>query len=108
MDLKKLEKKLQPAPQEFWMPLYNRLLGLRQALEETAELYAKARKNYQEFKSNVANRSLESLQSAKDSLAEREKAFKEMLDQWRQTFSLGCQMAAGRMVLIPQTHRGTR
>ena len=87
MDLKYLENKLRPAPKEFWMPLYNQLVGMRLALEEAAELYANARKNYREFKQNMTHRSQDSLQKAKEALREREKIFKARLAEWRKTVS---------------------
>lgn len=87
MDLKYLEKKMKPAPKEFWMPLYNQLMGMRLAVEEAAELYAHARKNYQEFKQNVAQRSQDSLQKAKESLHEKERIFKTRLAEWKKTVS---------------------
>jgi stearoyl-CoA desaturase (delta-9 desaturase) len=85
MDLKQLEQKLKPAPAEFWMPVYTRLLGMRQAVEEAAELYAKAKKNYSDFKHNMADRSRESLEHAQETLREKELAFKKMLTQWQET-----------------------
>lgn len=87
MDLKYLENKLKPAPKEFWIPLHNQLVGMRMALEEAADLYTHARKNYQEFKKNMSSRSQESLQKAKDALHEKERIFKTRLAEWRKTIA---------------------
>lgn len=88
MDLKYLENKLLPAPREFWMPLHQKLVGMRLALEEAAELYGHARKNYKDFKSNVSHRSHDSLEKAKESLRENEKIFKARMQEWRKTIAL--------------------
>jgi len=97
MDLKRIETRLRPAPPEFWMPVYTHLLGMRKTLEEAAELYTKACKNYEEFKRNMADRSRESLQSAKDALEERKRAFEEVLDQWRALIRQGYQLSPSRI-----------
>ncbi len=90
MDLKRLETRLKPAPTEFWAPLHQHLLGMRQALEEAADCYAKAKKNYLEFKNNLAIRSRDSLQAAKQNLKDKEKAFQASLSQWRESIRAAC------------------
>jgi stearoyl-CoA desaturase (delta-9 desaturase) len=89
MDLKHLEKKFKPAPPDFWMPLHTRLLGMRNTLEEAAELYSKAKKNYQEFKTSMADRSRESFVAAKHLLEQRKQSFENTLEQWRELVRLG-------------------
>lgn len=86
MDLKRLKGRINPKPAEFWIPLYNRLLAMRQGLEEAAEHCARARKNYQELKTNLAKYSRESLQAARENLREKEKSFQQSLAQWRESF----------------------
>lgn len=85
MDLKYLENKLKHAPKEFWMPLYNQLIGMRLAVEEAAEFYSHAQKNYKEFKKNMSSRSQESIQKAKESLQEKERILKKLLADWKKT-----------------------
>lgn len=89
MDMKRLETRLKPAPKEFWMPLHSRLVGMRLAVEEAAELYSNARKNYRDFKKSVADRSHDSIRKAKEALRERETIFEQRLGEWKKTVSLG-------------------
>jgi len=79
-----MELKRVPAP----APVYDRLLALRQTLLDAAELYAKARKNYYEFKRSTADRSRESLLAAKENLRARREAFEARLSEWRETVRL--------------------
>ena len=66
-------------------PVYDRLLVLRQTLLDAAELYAKALKNYGEFKKSAAARSRESLKAAKANLHAQQAAFETKWRQWRET-----------------------
>jgi len=66
-------------------PVYDRLLALRQTLLDAAELYAKALKNYAEFKKSAAARSRESLKAAKANLNAQQAAFEAKWRQWRET-----------------------
>jgi len=69
-------------------PFYERLLGLRQTLLDAAELYAKARKNYLEFKRNATDRSRESIEAAKENLRLRKAAFEAGWREWKEAVRL--------------------
>lgn len=85
MDFKRLKDKMNRIPSEFWLPLQERLLKLRQGLEEAALQFTQAKRNYLEFRKNVAERSRESLKTAQESLRETEQAFQQKWELWRKT-----------------------
>jgi stearoyl-CoA desaturase (delta-9 desaturase) len=85
MDFKRLREKMNRLPSDFCLPLQERLLKVRQGLEEAALQWAQAKKNYLEFRRCVADRSRESLHHARQSLKETERAFKENLELWKKT-----------------------
>ncbi len=95
MDWKRLEAKAHPHPSEFWQPFLERLQAMKSGLESAAELYAKARKDFAEFKADVANRSRDSLQQAKEALRERERHFKQQLAEWRRATRVAYQALSG-------------
>lgn len=94
MDLKRLEKKMKnKLSQEKWAPLYDRLLKLREALLQAAELYANAKKNFSEFKQNAADRSHQAFQLAKENLQRHKMAFEAMIQEWQEALRMSFQMA---------------
>lgn len=85
MDLKRLEQKLKNSPSGFWFDFQQKLLGMRQAVEEAADGYFNSYRTYQEFRQGIAGRSKDSLVQAKRMLRESRMVFKRNFSQWRNT-----------------------
>jgi hypothetical protein len=62
-------------------------------------MYAKAKKNYQEFKTSMADRSRDSFIAAKHLLEQRKESFEKTLDQWRQLIRLGSRFSPAMVTI---------
>lgn len=93
MDMKRLAKRLEPAPEEVRTPIFDRLAHLRQSLEEAAEMYARARKSYDQTKADWANRSRQSLEGLKATLRERKQNLQDLGKKWRSLIQSAANMA---------------
>ena len=83
MDLKRLEQKMKNAPSGFWFDFQQKLLGMRETVEEAADRYFKAYRTYQEFRQGIAGRSKDSLIQAKKMLRESRLVFNRNFSQWK-------------------------
>lgn len=95
MDWKRLEEKAHPHAGEFWQAWREKLEGMKVTLEAAAERYAKARKDFRDFKTGVADRSRESFEQTKESVRERKRAFRQSLAEWRKATRLAYQALSG-------------
>ncbi|MBL7685282.1 MAG: fatty acid desaturase, partial [Deltaproteobacteria bacterium] len=84
MDLKQVEKMKPIQKLEYWAPLHERLLKMRQSLVETAEQYAQALKHYREMKKNASGRSQIAFVETQKKLEAYKRNFDELLKQWRE------------------------
>jgi len=82
MEMKRLERQFAPAKPELWKSIQNSVQSLKKALEEAAERYAKAANNYFESQEGFAQRSRDSLLSAKRAFKEKRRELHSLMKTW--------------------------